>query len=77
MKKTMNQVISIASYYQVMPTSDGQVILKFQTVVPQLVDPAKQASSDNLQNVIAQDVTIFMSKQNAKELQRLISEFVV
>ena len=61
----MNRIISHADALQIIGNGNNFVI-KFQTLVPEMVD------METVQNTVAQDTSVFISRESLAELSRLI-----
>jgi len=61
----MDRIISHADALQIIGNGDNFVI-KFQTLVPEMVD------METVQNTVAQDTSVFVSRESLAELSRLI-----
>jgi len=61
----MNRIISHADALQIIGNGNNFVI-KFQTLVPEMID------METVQNTVAQDTSIFISRESLAELSRLI-----
>jgi len=61
----MDRIISHADALQIIGNGDNFVI-KFQTLVPEMVD------METVQNTVAQDTSVFISRESLAELSRLI-----
>jgi len=63
----MNRIVSHADALQIIGNLND-FVLKFQTLVPEIVD------KENVQNVVAQDTSVFIGRELLAELSRLILE---
>ena len=61
----MNRIISHADALQIIGNGNNFVI-KFQTLVPEMID------METVQNTVAQDTSVFISRESLAELSRLI-----
>jgi len=73
----MSSDICNADFYQVVPLENDQALLRFQTVAPGPIDPSKAIEGENVKVTVVKDISIFISKADAKNLARLISEFIL
>jgi len=61
----MNRIISHADALQIIGNGNNFVI-KFQTLAPEMID------KETVQNIVAQDTNVFISRESLAELSRLI-----
>jgi len=61
----MNRIIGHADALQIIG-NDNNFVIKFQTLVPEMID------METVQNTVAQDTSVFISRESLAELSRLI-----